>query len=252
MTAMNRRALMLGLAATCSATVFVSRAYAQAPAGPFKLDPLPYPANKNEPHIDTMTMEIHHGRHRRRVHRQSQYRRRQYADLGTKPLHEIVKILAACPRPCARSCATAAAATPTTRCSGRSWADRRRAGGRPQGCDRSRPGRHREAAGSFNAAGGRVFGSAGSSSRSRRMRKLAIESKPNQDTPIMDGKMVLMGNDVWEHAYYLKYQNRRADISQVLVERARLEQDRGPLRRRQSRQADDLSGVPRYRGISTQ
>jgi Fe-Mn family superoxide dismutase len=41
--------------------------------------------------------------------------------------------------------------------------------------------------------------------------KLAIESKPNQDTPLMDGKMVLMGNDVWEHAYYLKYQNRRPD-----------------------------------------
>ena len=41
--------------------------------------------------------------------------------------------------------------------------------------------------------------------------KLALVSKPNQDTPLMDGQRVLMGNDVWEHAYYLKYQNRRAD-----------------------------------------
>jgi len=41
--------------------------------------------------------------------------------------------------------------------------------------------------------------------------RLAIEAKPNQDTPLMDGKRVLMGNDVWEHAYYLNYQNRRAD-----------------------------------------
>jgi Fe-Mn family superoxide dismutase len=40
---------------------------------------------------------------------------------------------------------------------------------------------------------------------------LAIETKPNQDTPLMDGKRVLMGNDVWEHAYYLTYQNRRPD-----------------------------------------
>jgi Fe-Mn family superoxide dismutase len=41
--------------------------------------------------------------------------------------------------------------------------------------------------------------------------KLALETRPNQDTPIMEGKRVLFGNDVWEHAYYLTYQNRRAD-----------------------------------------
>jgi superoxide dismutase, Fe-Mn family len=41
--------------------------------------------------------------------------------------------------------------------------------------------------------------------------KLALVTKPNQDTPIMDGQRALMGNDVWEHAYYLKYQNRRPD-----------------------------------------
>ena len=41
--------------------------------------------------------------------------------------------------------------------------------------------------------------------------KLALATKPNQDTPLMEGQRVLMGNDVWEHAYYLKYQNRRAD-----------------------------------------
>ena len=41
--------------------------------------------------------------------------------------------------------------------------------------------------------------------------KLAIETRPNQDNPIMDGKRALLGNDVWEHAYYLNYQNRRAD-----------------------------------------
>ncbi|HTH13212.1 MAG TPA: Fe-Mn family superoxide dismutase, partial [Spirochaetia bacterium] len=41
--------------------------------------------------------------------------------------------------------------------------------------------------------------------------KLAVSSTPNQDSPIMDGLTPLMGIDVWEHAYYLKYQNRRAD-----------------------------------------
>jgi Fe-Mn family superoxide dismutase len=41
--------------------------------------------------------------------------------------------------------------------------------------------------------------------------QLAIVTKPNQDSPLMDGQRVLLGNDVWEHAYYLRYQNRRAE-----------------------------------------
>jgi Fe-Mn family superoxide dismutase len=63
----------------------------------------------------------------------------------------------------------------------------------------------------FNAGGGRQFGSGWVFVTVTKDGKLAIETRPNQDTPIMDGKRVLMGNDVWEHAYYLNYQNRRAD-----------------------------------------
>jgi Fe-Mn family superoxide dismutase len=63
----------------------------------------------------------------------------------------------------------------------------------------------------FNTAGGRQFGSGWVFVTVTKDGKLAIETRPNQDTPIMDGKRVLMGNDVWEHAYYLNYQNRRAD-----------------------------------------
>jgi superoxide dismutase, Fe-Mn family len=63
----------------------------------------------------------------------------------------------------------------------------------------------------FNAAGLRVFGSGWVFITVARDGKLALETKPNQDTPLMDGKRVLLGNDVWEHAYYLTYQNRRAD-----------------------------------------
>jgi Fe-Mn family superoxide dismutase len=63
----------------------------------------------------------------------------------------------------------------------------------------------------FNAAGGRVFGSGWVFVTVARDGKLALESKPNQDTPLMEGKRVLLGNDVWEHAYYLLYQNRRPD-----------------------------------------
>ena len=52
--------------------------------------------------------------------------------------------------------------------------------------------------------------------------KLTIESTPNQDSPLMEGKNAVLGVDVWEHAYYLKYQNRRPDYLERLVERRQL------------------------------
>jgi Fe-Mn family superoxide dismutase len=63
----------------------------------------------------------------------------------------------------------------------------------------------------FNTAGGRVFGSGWVMVTIGKGGELALTTEPNQDTPIMQGGHVLFGNDVWEHAYYLTYQNRRAD-----------------------------------------
>jgi Fe-Mn family superoxide dismutase len=63
----------------------------------------------------------------------------------------------------------------------------------------------------FNAAGAGVFGSGWVFLTADGDGKLAILTRPNQDTPLMDGHRAIMGNDVWEHAYYLTYQNRRAD-----------------------------------------
>jgi Fe-Mn family superoxide dismutase len=63
----------------------------------------------------------------------------------------------------------------------------------------------------FNRAGLTQFGSGWAFVTVARDGKLAIVSRPNQDSPLMDGTRVLFGNDVWEHAYYLKYQNRRGD-----------------------------------------
>ena len=63
----------------------------------------------------------------------------------------------------------------------------------------------------FNVAATRVFGSGWAMVLVDGQGKLSLTSKPNQDSPLMDGKRVLFGNDVWEHAYYLKYQNRRPD-----------------------------------------
>lgn len=63
----------------------------------------------------------------------------------------------------------------------------------------------------FNAAGARVFGSGWVLVTVDKDGRLAVAAAPNQDTPLMQNKKVLFGNDVWEHAYYLSYQNRRAD-----------------------------------------
>jgi Fe-Mn family superoxide dismutase len=63
----------------------------------------------------------------------------------------------------------------------------------------------------FNSAGARVFGSGWVFVTVTREGKLALASRPNQDTPLMEGTKVLFGNDVWEHAYYLKYNNRRPE-----------------------------------------
>jgi Fe-Mn family superoxide dismutase len=65
----------------------------------------------------------------------------------------------------------------------------------------------------FNAAANGVFGSGWAFVTVTREGRLAIVTRPNQDNPLFDGQRVLMGNHVWEHAYYLRYQNRRAEYS---------------------------------------
>ena len=64
--------------------------------------------------------------------------------------------------------------------------------------------------------------------------RLSIESTPNQDSPLMEGRTPLFGLDVWEHAYYLKYQNSPGGLHQSLVARSRLGGDRQPARARDS------------------
>ena len=72
--------------------------------------------------------------------------------------------------------------------------------------------------GNFNRAGAGVFGSGWVFVTVSKEGKLALVARPNQDSPLMDGARVLMGNDVWEHAYYLKYQNKRADYLKAFWE----------------------------------
>jgi Fe-Mn family superoxide dismutase len=213
MPLLDRRSLLAGAAAlSVYASVRASLAFAQAASGPFKLEPLPYPPDKNEPHIDKMTMEIHHGRHHAAYVNNLNNAAKENAILGERPLHELLANLNNVPE----------AIRTLVRNNGGGhanhvmfWQVMGGTGGEPKGevaeAIKSSLGGFEKLQNDFNAAGGRVFGSGWAFVTVDKGGKLALVTKPNQDTPIMDGQMVLFGNDVWEHAYYLKYQNRRAD-----------------------------------------
>jgi Fe-Mn family superoxide dismutase len=207
----NRRHLLTG-AALLATSAAIPRAWAQAPSGPFKLDPLPYAPSKNEPHIDAQTMELHHGKHHAAYVNNLNTALGQNAEAARMPLNEMLAKLGQVPE----------SIRTTIRNSGGGhanhtmfWQIMGGSGGEPSGelksaVDRDLGGFQKFQA-DFNTAGERQFGSGWVFVTVERDGKLALTSKPNQDTPLMDGKLVLMGNDVWEHAYYLKYQNRRAD-----------------------------------------
>jgi Fe-Mn family superoxide dismutase len=222
MTQFHRRSLFVGTAAFGLA-VALRPGGAQAPAatpagapapaaGPFTLAPLPYAANANEPHIDAMTMELHHDRHHAAYVSNLNAALKDHGDLAKKPLEEMLANLASVPE----------AIRTTVRNSGGGhanhtmfWQIMGGQGGEPTGelkaaIDRDLGGvsKMRD---DFNAAGGRVFGSGWVFVTVDKAGKLALTTKPNQDTPLMDGNRALFGNDVWEHAYYLKYNNRRPD-----------------------------------------
>ena len=207
----TRRAALAGTAAAALA-LGPRVVFAQATVGPFKLDPLPYPNNALEPHIDAKTMEIHHDRHHAAYVNNLNNVAKDHSTIGTIPLHDLLAKLGDVPE----------AVRTAVRNNGGGhanhmmfWQVMGAGGGKPEGevaqaIDRDLGGLEK-LQNDFNAAGGRVFGSGWVFVTVTRDGKLAIESKPNQDTPLMDGKRVLLGNDVWEHAYYLTYQNRRPD-----------------------------------------
>ena len=178
----------------------------------FTLPPLPYAHNALEPHIDTLTMQIHHGKHH-----QAYVDNLNKAIAGTehegKSLEELVE--------------TAGSISPAVRNNGGGhwnhtffWNSLSpNAGGAPSGklADEINKtfGSFDEFKTKFAAAGVGRFGSGWVWLIIKKDGTLDISSTPNQDNPLMDvaeNKGVpLLGVDVWEHAYYLKYQNKRPD-----------------------------------------
>jgi superoxide dismutase, Fe-Mn family len=208
---LNRRHLLTG-ATLLAASAAIPRAWAQAPTGPYKLDPLPYAPSKNEPHIDAQTMEIHHGKHHAAYVNNLNAALAQNAEAAKMPLQEMLANLSKVPE----SIRTAVRNNGGGHANHTMfWQIMGGSGGEPSGevkaaIDRDLGGFQKFQT-DFNTAGERQFGSGWVFVTVARDGKLALVAKPNQDTPLMEGQRVLMGNDVWEHAYYLKYQNRRPD-----------------------------------------
>ena len=184
-----------------------------APTGPFTLPSLPYASDALEPHIDARTMEIHHGRHHK-----------AYVD-------NVNKALAEAPAPFRQwsvdDLLTRLDGVPqnirtTVRNNGGGhfnhalfWQMMKKGGGgEPKGelamAIESSFGNFTAFKDAFAKAGLGQFGS-GWAWLVLQQGKLAIQATPNQDNPLTQGAQPLLGIDVWEHAYYLKYQNKRAD-----------------------------------------
>jgi len=180
---------------------------------PFTLPPLPYATNALEPHIDAQTMEIHHGKHHAAYVNNLNAALEKAPELQGKSIDDLLKNLNAVPE---------AIRTAVRNNGGGHWNHTMfwqvmapNAGGAPTGkladAINASFGDLEKFKEQFNAAGAGRFGS-GWVWLVKDGNKLAIVSTPNQDNPIMDGKPApLLGLDVWEHAYYLKYQNRRPD-----------------------------------------
>jgi Fe-Mn family superoxide dismutase len=193
-------------------TLFAT-ARAQEKAAGFALPPLPYPVEALEAAIDAETMTIHHDKHHKAyVDNLNKALEGQAAWLA-KPINEVVRNLKDLPE---------AVRTAVRNNGGGHWNHTffwnimAKSGGEPKGelakaIDDSFGGldAFKKA---FTDAATKRFGSGWAWLVVGKEKPLAIVSTPNQDNPLMDGaRGVVLGVDVWEHAYYLKYQNRRAD-----------------------------------------
>jgi Fe-Mn family superoxide dismutase len=180
---------------------------------PFQLPSLPYAPDALEPHIDKATMEIHHGKHHNAYVTNLNKALESAPDLGNKSIEELL----------ANNCAAVPENIRTAvRNNGGGHVNHStfwkimgpNGGGAPAGevadAIQSTFGGFDAFKEKFNAAATTRFGS-GWAWLVKSGNKLDVISTANQDSPLMEGQFPVMGLDVWEHAYYLKYQNRRPD-----------------------------------------
>ena len=178
----------------------------------FTLPPLPYANDALEPHIDAKTMEIHHDKHHQAYVNNLNAAIEKAPELQGKSLDDLMKGINSVPE---------SVRTAVRNNGGGHWNHSMfwqimgpGKGGEPTGrladAIKTAFGDFSKFKEQFAAAGAGRFGS-GWAWLVTDGGKLSITSTPNQDNPLMEGKTAILGLDVWEHAYYLKYQNRRPD-----------------------------------------
>ena len=179
---------------------------------PHVLDPLPYAYDALEPHIDARTMEIHHGKHHQAYVTNLNKALEAHPSLQSLSIDALIGNLGQVPE----------AVRTAVRNNGGGHFNhtmfwrlmKKGGGGEPvgtlKGAIASTFGTFDDFKTKFAAAAVGRFGS-GWAWLLVKDGKLVVDSTPNQDTPVMDGGKPVLGLDVWEHAYYLNYQNRRPD-----------------------------------------
>ena len=179
----------------------------------YELPPLPYPKDALEPHIDAQTMEIHHGKHHATYIANVNKALAGKSDLENKSVEDLISNLSAVPEDIRG----------VVRNNGGGHANHSlfwkilgpKAGGAPTGKlaeeINASFGSFDAFKEKFEAAGLGQFGSGWAWLIVNKSGKLEVTKTPNQDNPLMEGNKPILGCDVWEHAYYLKYQNKRAD-----------------------------------------
>ncbi len=179
----------------------------------FTVPPLPYDFGALEPHIDAKTMEIHHDKHHQAYVTNLNNALKDHPELQAKTIEALISDLNAVPE----SIRTA------VRNNGGGHANHSMfwqimkpgGGGEPTGAIaqaiQSELGGFAKFKEDLNKAGATRFGSGWAWLVKGKDGKLAVMSTANQDSPLMEGLTPVLGVDVWEHAYYLKYQNRRPD-----------------------------------------
>lgn len=216
---MTRRQAIKTAAMTGAVLATLPQAMAQgtpppaAPAtGPFKVPPLPYAYDALEPYIDARTMEIHHDKHHAAYVANLNKAVAEIPALATMSVEDLLKDLSAVPEK----------VRTVVRNNGGGhynhslfWQMLKKDGGEPKGALAKAID---SAFGSFSAfqeslskAAAGQFGSGWGWLVIDAEKRLSVEPTANQDSPISGGKQPLLGVDVWEHAYYLKYQNRRPE-----------------------------------------